>query len=260
MDQNAIIKAMHKLVAQLKNEISKTYKIDQEALAEVIEKHTSLSPELLLLLSSEKNLDKIRRTKIFKDFYKKLKKNVYYSLRTYQRGDKKHVSSAERTNYMESFIEQLHEYIKSANSILDIGGGMFPQSFPFKKYPNIKNYTWLDKDKLSFEKLMEFKNKNDFGQLNLICEKIGARNLEHFDLVFMLKLIPVINRQEDNLLEYLAKIPGNTVVVTGSKEAMVKKKNIQIREDIILKKFIAQTGRKVIKEIDIENEFGYVIS
>ena len=76
----------------------------------------------------------------------------------------------------------------------------------------------------------------------------------------MLKLIPVINRQEDNLLEYLAKIPGNTVVVTGSKEAMVKKKNIQIREDIILKKFIAQTGRKVIKEIDIENEFGYVIS
>ena len=80
------------------------------------------------------------------------------------------------------------------------------------------------------------------------------------DLVLMLKLVPVIWRQQRNLIEKLASIPGKALLVTANKESMTKKANVVKRENAILLKFIKLTGRKVTRKIDTQNEFGYLLT
>nr|MBP7928060.1 hypothetical protein [Patescibacteria group bacterium] len=127
------------------------------------------------------------------------------------------------------------------------------------------DYTWIDKDKKSYNKLLDFKEKHNLQVLNLHCQSIGELSWgsyreNGYDLALMLKIVPVIFRQEKLLFNLLANIPANTYIITGSKEAMVKKKNIEDRENSVIQRFIGLTGKEVKRKFEIENEFGYVIS
>ncbi|MFC1722415.1 hypothetical protein ACFL0C_02065, partial [Patescibacteria group bacterium] len=84
-------------------------------------------------------------------------------------------------------------------------------------------------------------------------------NEKEFDLAIMMKLVPVIARQQKELLNYLSHVPAKHILLTGSKESMVKKQSIEKREDAVLQRFIKLCGRNVIKRFEIENEFGYLI-
>jgi len=75
----------------------------------------------------------------------------------------------------------------------------------------------------------------------------------------MLKLIPVIYRQHRELLGHLSETPFKYALVTGSKEAMVKKQDIENRENKVITNFIMDSGKEIVKKIDLPNEFGYLI-
>ncbi|MFC1622049.1 hypothetical protein ACFL13_01555 [Patescibacteria group bacterium] len=229
------------------SKIAKQYKISE---GEVLER--------LQLAVKDKGIQNERSRK-FKKLIKKVKKDIYYDLRTYQRKEG-HQSVLEREAHLENFFSQISPELSNAKIIVDIGGGMFPAIFPFDKYLNIEKYIWIDKDKKSFEKLQKLNNP----KIELYNHKIGEKSWEHysnsFDLALMLKLIPVVSRQEKHLLPILAQIPAKKIIITGSKEALAKRASIERRERKVLKKFINLTGRDVIREFEIENEFGYIIS
>ena len=261
-----------KLIAEQTKAICKTYKISEKDAKSALESAFAANPKIMELLDNETELKKIYRTSEFKNIMKKVKKGIYYGLRTYQKDDlsleESHISTKERAGQVTNLLSQLDNTLSAAENILDIGGGMFPATFPFKKFPGIKNYTWIDKDTQSFEKLQVHKQQADLNNLYLHNETIAEarwedylpESVQEFDFVFMLKLIPVVYRQERDLLDKLAKVPAKHILITGSKEAMVKREDIEWREDKTLRKFIQISGFEAIKRVDIDSEFGYLLS
>jgi len=243
------------------------YKISKDEAAKVLLKNLEGSPSLIKLVENALSKKEVYRTSEFKDFIKKAKKEVYYDLRTYKREAddliSSHISSKERAPYINDLFKQIDSYLKGAETVLDLGGGLFPASFPFDSYPKLNTYAWVDKDKEAYQMLKDQK----FKKVILHNYSIGKNawgyylpnNKKEFDFVFMLKLIPVIYRQHRELLKNISKTPFKYALVTGSKEAMVKKQDIEVRENKVITKFIENSGKEIVKKIDLPNEFGYLI-
>jgi len=262
-----------KLIQDQTKKICRVYKISPEKASEKLLKEMDSNLDLIELVNSAKSLKHVYKTRLFKDFIKKVKKEIYYSLRTYQKPENNadnenalvdtHISTKERSPYIKHLFKQIDEYVKEAETVLDVGGGMFPALFPFEDYPNLKYYIWVDKDKTSYQKLKQ----QNYQKLTLYNHRIGEydwseylpEGKDKFDFVFMLKVVPVIARQEKELLDELINIPFYKAVVTGSKEAMTKKINIERREDAIIREFLQKAGWGITKKVDIPTEFGYIV-
>lgn len=249
--------------------ICKTYKISLDEAKKQLAAKLTQNSKLTELIDNSTDLSKIHKNKEFKNILKQVKKDIYYSLRTYQRESEDiqdtHTSTQERKLFITDFINQLDGYLQSATIILDIGGGLFVTSFDLAKYNNIQEYIWLDKDAISYEKLKKYKEEKNIPSLKLFNHSIGQHPWEYYtkapvELALMLKLIPVVARQEKDLLQVLASVPAKNILLTGSKEALVKKTDIQKREDTVIKQFINLTHKQIQTKLDIPNEFGYVIS
>ena len=80
-----------------------------------------------------------------------------------------------------------------------------------------------------------------------------------FDLAFMLKLIPVIARQQRHLLTTLTAVPARRMLITATTEAMTRKQNIRKREERFLREFIELTGRGVQATFQVGSEFGFLL-
>ncbi len=255
------------LVREQAGKICETYKISQDEVSNILVSKIEDYPKLKKLIADANNLKSVYRTREFKDFIKKIRKEIYFQLRTYKKVSDSitdsHISTRERAPYLQDFFKQIDGYLQGAETILDLGGGLFPASFPFDIYPKLKKYVWVDKNKDAYEIL----KKHPHNKLILHNYPLNKNNWEYylpngkkeFDLVFMLKLIPVLHRQERHLLEFLSTVPAKLVLITGSKEAMVKKQDIFKRENAVITKFIDNHQKEIIKKIDLPNEFGYLI-
>ncbi len=255
------------VIKEQTDKICEQYKISKEEVSKILLNKLENNPDLLNLATGSATTKEVYRTKKFKDFIKKTKKEIYYDLRTYKKESddliNSHISSKERAPYIENLFMQIDGYLKNAETVLDLGGGLFPASFPFEKYPKLKTYVWVDKDKEAYQTLKDQNYKKVFLHNYSIGEKAWNYYLpddkKGFDFVFMLKLIPVIYRQHRELLEHISEIPFKYALVTGSKEAMVKKQDIESRENKVITGFITNSGKKIVKKIDLPNEFGYLI-
>lgn len=230
-----------------------------------------LGKNIPLLSAVEKalSLKEIERLAVYTAFIKKLKKDIYFSLRQYHRDTAvtsvdEHISTQERSPYIDSFNEQIVAKYSNAKNIIDIGGGVYPSTFPFEKFPKLEHYVWIDKDPKAYDVLTRLDNP----KLVLFNESIGDRfwekylpeDVHEFDLALMIKLISVVKRQERDLIDLLAKVPAKAFLITAPKESMTKKESIERRERSVLKNFIKTSGREVVGELDVENEFGYFLS
>lgn len=281
---------MNTLLDEDINRILKTYKIPREEAEKVVTKNLDVNPKLKKLL--EESHEDVKRTREYKDFIKKVRKEIYYKLRKYSfdnegfnaqlntlLGSKEpddrmfhwfvqnHISTRERLPYIQEFNTALEDSIKDDKYILDLGGGLYPLTFPFSALSSLQQYIWVDKDKDSWNVLELFRKTMDKPIISLYNESIGVKewreylpnNVNAFDTVLMLKLVPVIQRQEKGLLEILAKVPAKRFIVTGSKEAMTRNTDIEKRERAVCENFIKLTGRTVAGRFEVENEFGYVL-
>jgi len=255
--------------------ILKNYKVDRKDLMLIVQNHLEKDAQLTKLLNEKTNSKDIFRSAVYKNFIKTLKKDIYYSLRKYYQTTpvdntakdlaKTHVSTKERLPYLDSFNMQLKEWAQDIDTIVDLGGGVYPLIFPFTNLPNIKKYIWIDKDKTAAQAVIDFAKTLTNVELTVHEHPIATYPPEYYEydpqhtLVLMFKLIPVIWRQEESLIEYLVKFPAKKILITASKEAMTKKQNIERREDVTLNKFIARTNKTVMGKLDIENEFGYLL-
>ncbi|OGC56286.1 hypothetical protein A2976_04660 [candidate division WWE3 bacterium RIFCSPLOWO2_01_FULL_41_9] len=249
------------------DKITSKYKIEQKQVEDLIRSKIDSFEKLIEFINESDDLNKIYRLHDYKEYSKKIKKEIYYSLRRYERSDDnlpyRHVSVTEREPFLDEFNRQLVEKTPGVVNILDIGGGMFPATFPFDKFPGLENYVWVDKDKRSYEELKELNNP----KLTLFNESIGTHSwedylpqgVEEFDLALMVKLVSVVWRQERDLVDNLTKVPAKTILITAPKEAMTKKQPIYRREKKVLLNFIRLGDLKIVGDLDIENEFGFFI-
>ncbi len=280
--QNLLREAAQKIAAQYK--ITYTEALDK--LNELANKDLKLAKKTEGV-TDEKELSRFSE---YKNFIKKAKKTIYYDLRRFHSSAKAekellshfithadaqtileltrtHASTKEREPYITVFNDQLAMFAENSKNVLDIGGGLFPLQFPYTNFSSLKNYVWLDKDKKAFDILEVFTKTLPNITFNLHKESIGEHTWEsylpsgatEFDLALMIKLVPLIYRQERPLLRYLATVPAKRILITGSKESLTKKKSIYFRENETLKEFIKISGRKILNKLEIPNEFGYLL-
>ena len=84
-------------------------------------------------------------------------------------------------------------------------------------------------------------------------------SIDTFDLAFLFKLVPVVKRTSPPLLQQLADIPAETFVISGVKESMVKKHDIERKERKAIDNFIKDIGRSKTGEFELGNEFFIII-
>jgi len=283
-----------KLLDQEVKSICSRYKIGQDAVIQHINEIIVRHPQLIQKIQNNKNAQLTRLT-AYKLFIKDVKKTIYYQLRQYHQDSANesnlkerlakannktlenldtilmdllasHVSSKERLPYYDQFYRQLFNLIDAPQTIVDIGCGLHPLSYPFQKNISLKTYIAIDKDLSVIDILNLYAPHVHPIQLKPICmdiqDIVWSEFLDQgnaFDLAIMLKLIPVVHRQNKASMTPLFKIPAKRILLTGNIEAMTRREKIRRKEEQALRIFIEKTGREMMASFQIENEFGMLI-
>jgi hypothetical protein len=190
-----------------------------------------------------------------------------------------HVSTSERLPHREDFFDTLKNVIGVPNSILDIGCGVMPLIFPFDTPPFgdlrdsltkskiVESYCAADRDEKAIQVVQAYADWRSDERLvarhwelsegwSPLLEASGRKK---FDVAFMLKLIPVVLRRSPDLLDILADVPADKIVVTGSRQSMVKRQSIERREAGILLDFASKYGFEQTGDFETLDEIGFIL-
>src|SRR3990167_7356905 len=170
------------LILVYAHKITRTYKIALNEVTKRIEDKMSRNSELKKTMNAA-DLRKIEKNTAFKNMLKEVKKEIYYDLRQYrnkgsggktqetikrldealEKNDlekitdlfaeavREHVSTNERLEHIQLFHTQIEDLIKESKIIMDIGGGLYPLTFPFENALNLEQYIWIDTDAKSYK-------------------------------------------------------------------------------------------------------------
>jgi len=278
--------------------IIERYKISREDAEKKLCAAFAEKAGLLEKINARYALEDVTRWREYRDTLKKAKKKIYYSLRRYrrnpERGDaltrtlrdaviagksagdiesirtallRSHASTDERFPYYDRFYDSVFSAASPVSSVLDLGCGLHPLSFPFEKQPAGGIYLAVDRHPDIIEILTLYaKCTGPWKLLPILSGLDGfdpgpylSEGKRSIDLIFMLKLIPVLERQKRHLLSGLASLSARVMLITASVEAMSRKEKIAAREDRSLRHFIDMTGREIDQKLSLPNEFGFFL-
>ena len=277
----------------------KNYKCSLQEARDFFYNNITGNKEITSIISTAASEKQLSKNAAFKNFVKQHKKELYYRLRQYkgdaesrqellealQLAEKDpsassrlmllrdlaafHVSSQERVEENDLLYDHLTSLITGVQSIVDAGCGVQPLFFPHQRFTQLEKYVALDKDKESVNLMNGFKKTFAaqyqwlFPRVWNISEGWSAVGNEHsvkvFDLALLFKLVPVVKRTSPALLQQLADVPAQTIVVSGVKESMVKKHDIERKERKAIDNFINDTGRRKVGEFELANEFFIIV-
>lgn len=291
MDQTLKIK---ELAAHLAASFVKNYKYPLQDATDYFYEKLSSNPHIAHLITNAASDKQLSKNAAFKEFVKKQKKELYYKLRKYKNNDdtraellqslagatsaeelleklaQVHISSGERFEEQADFYNELSKAINSATVIADVGCGVQPLFFPKQQFPGVRKYIALDKDRESVQIMQSFKQAfpSRYEWLYPLTWNISEGwepvlttfGIDAFDAALVLKVVPVVKRIDPLLLDELAKIPANTIIISGVKESMVKKHDIEHKERRAIMNFIKNSGREVTGEFELSNEFFLIVS
>lgn len=276
--------------------ICQRYRIDPAEARAILEQHFAARPKLLKKIAERYPAEDVTRWGDYRKVMKAVKKQVYYHLRQYHQDAAKeadlkqqlatlvsagtaqaemeavivellstHVSTKERFPHYITFYDTLFDLIDPPRTILDLGCGLHPLSYPFQQTgTTTQRYIALDKDAEAIETLALYAPHVEPARLEPICVDLAAVRWRDYleapaDLTVMLKLVPVVVRHHQDLLVHLAQVPSRWLLVTASAEAMTRKQSIRRREARVLREFIALTGREIVADFEAGSEFGYLL-
>ncbi|MCW1296904.1 MAG: hypothetical protein OH319_04455 [Candidatus Parvarchaeota archaeon] len=186
-----------------------------------------------------------------------------------------HISSKERIDTYPFFYDRIFEFTGKPKRILDIACGMNPFSLPFMK---LNDFTYIctelkqeDCDFInSYFKIIS-KHINveakaiRLNLFDLTSEEFGKKFIEEndlmkFDVVFLLKDIPVMERLRKGISKYIIRwLPTNYIVISGSKKSMVKGKEIKKREERLIRRVLNELNLNIASKIEFENEIVFIV-
>lgn len=286
--------AVRPLVAEVVAQVLRQYRADPAAAAAWVAEVLARDASLRRAADQAATADQLRRTRAFRDAATAAKKHVYYALRRYRPAGADgnatldrlcgcppgpdldaaaravaaaHRSTAERLPALGEFYARLFELIGSPATVLDVGCGVQPLVFPFDGPGGcVQRYVALDKDAAAVDAVAAYAAARGDGRLAAVRSDLGrgwadlpADAPAAFDVALLLKLVPVVGRQERELVAVLAETPAVRWVVTGSRVALAKQRSIERRERAALAAFVARAGRRVAAEFTAGEEFGWLV-
>jgi Ribosomal RNA methyltransferase (FmrO) len=191
-----------------------------------------------------------------------------------------HVSTRERLPDLDAFWTALFALAPAPTSILDLGCGVHPLLYPFSGTgPSsgtgpfhgagraTSSYLGLDRDAVAVELVNAWAGLVGGGRLHARRWSLteGFAGIEgpepdgRFAIALALKLVPVVSRQERELLPLLAEVPAQRLLVTGARQAMVKRHSIEQRELRVLRAFADDHGFAVVGALETDTEIGLLL-
>lgn len=179
-----------------------------------------------------------------------------------------HVSTRERLEDLEAFFTALLALVPEPTSILDLGCGVMPLVYPFDGAGrSTSRYVALDRDPLAVELVDAWAGLVGGARLHArrwsladgFAGVVGPEPDGRFALALALKLVPVVARQQRELLPVLASAPARRLLVTGAKQAMVKRRAIDKREERVLRSFAEHHAFDVVGTLDTASELGLLL-
>lgn len=287
---------LNEVIDKLMTEILNSYKADESSLFELISSSIKSNKDLINIIKKENDFKKVARTRAYKDFANKIKRNLYTQLRRYYQdvddideiagnfeklqkdSDESknyiksllqyHVSTRERLVDFDNFYDPIKKYIMESKKIIDIGCGLNPLMVPFNTDDSkVEKYIAVDKDNKSIKILKAYSDW--LGDDKLVGVNWDLRegwqelykktDIELYDIAFIMKVLPVVKRQERELLSVLRDTPANLLLITGSKTSMTKNSSIEKRERKDIDNFIDECGFTKLLEFDRSEEFGWLV-
>lgn len=179
-----------------------------------------------------------------------------------------HVSTRERLDELEEFFAALFTLVPDPTSILDLGCGVMPLLYPFEGAGRATTrYVALDRDAVAVEIVDAWAPLVGMSRLHAQRWSLadgfggitGPEPSGRFALALALKLVPVVARQEREQLPTLAAAPARRLLVTGAKQAMVKRRAIDKREQRTLQQFADDHGLTVVGTLETTSELGLLL-
>ena len=301
-DEGSSLDAMvREIVDELVDEITADYRIDAAAARRLVEPDVAGNLKLRAAVAAAPSLEKLRRTRAFRDARKAAKRRVYQTLRQYKSavGQPRplaelvdelaaagsaparrqeltaarreeltaailasHASTRERLADRAAFDAGLLATIGEPRTILDAGSGVYPLMFPFAAAGALERYVAAERDPLCVAAIAAYGAARPEPRLTAVrwdleegWEPIrAASGIDRFEVALLLKLVPVVERQQPHLLAALAATPAERLLVTGSRRSLTKQQSIERRERASLRRFAALAGRPVGAELAIGDE------
>jgi 16S rRNA (guanine(1405)-N(7))-methyltransferase len=277
--------------------IARHYRVSErdalDALRRAFDRRTDLVQRILARAEQED----VTRWRAFRTVVRRCRREIYYGLRRYyadpeladaladqleercaraaspdavqdvtRRLLESHVSTRERLPHYGEFYARLFALAGVPRSILDVGCGMHPLSYPFlAEGAATERYVAMDRDTTAVRAIAAFSGLLAPGRLEGVCAaadrmpEVTAESGGEFELALLLKIVPVIARLDKAWLGALCACPVRRMLVTGNLESMTKRRNVARRERRTLDRFVAESGRRVAGEFEVGGEFGFLL-
>lgn len=286
--------ALAQLAEQLAQQAARRYRIGADQARGRIERSWRSHQALRALARRTPSPRALARTRLYRQAASQAKKDIYYRLRRYRPQSEEfskglerlrrakagtecqaacetlarsHASTAERWPDLNGFLERTHPVWDDCAMLLDVGCGLMPLLFPFDRVVGrLQRYVACDRDARCIEAV------NAYGQVTPgVLEgrvwDIGdgwealetQTGIKRYDAAFLLKLVPVVARQQPRLLAMLAEAPADWLVVTGSRQALARRQDISLRERAVIGSFAKRHGLVVESEFETPSELGLVM-
>ncbi|MDK2971799.1 MAG: rRNA ((1405)-N(7))-methyltransferase [Candidatus Sumerlaeota bacterium] len=273
------------VIASVAEGLAARYRVEPDTARREVERIFSANRELEKALRGAACARDVERLRVFKEAEKALRKELYYDLRRY-RGEKSalsdlagrlraandpetrgqmveailaaHASTRERLLHRSRFIGILAAWSTSARTFLDVGCGVAPLLLAREApWCRAAAYTALDRDAQAIDCVAAFAESHGLDWLKARTWTLNEDWPEEdarYDMAFLLKLVPVIHRQERDLLDVLGRVPAHRLIISGSREALAKRGSIERRERAVLRSFAERTGLTCIAEEETGDE------
>ena len=278
------------LVEQLLGPVLRRYRVDGETARRLVVEALARERDLVRRLDAG-------GTRQFRTLSAAVRRHVYHQLRRYQRepadgddgGDaerlrasaagpererllrslaSRHVSTRERLRELDAFHRQLFALIGRPASVLDVGCGLYPLLFPFDGAGSgVAAYAAVDKHPGWVEALAAYAQARGDGRLLPVRLDLAGgweplprpAGLARFDVALLLKLVPVLQRQQRATLEVIRRTPARMLVLTGSVTSMTRRERVDRRERAVLRRLVGGAGWSVVGELATDEEFGLAV-
>jgi len=262
------------ILAEIKQ--SKKYKtLSEEVINEEIQKYLKRNP----------HYERYKDKKILKDIKTELHK-IYGSFQTNSRGKREkyleefklapdnieltkkilltNSSTKERLENYEEIYRKIFEITGKPISVLDLGCGLNPVSFPFMNLEKVNYYAYdIDNADISLLNdyffIMKEKISGKAETINLsTIEDDEIKKLPKADICFMFKLVDVLDRKDHKQSEkIISNLNSDWIVVSFSKKTITgRMMNFPYRGWV---ERMLERNKLDFQKIDFENEVFYII-
>jgi 16S rRNA (guanine(1405)-N(7))-methyltransferase len=282
----AATEAGRAVVEQTAAALVRRYRLDEEAAHKAVAEALGADADLTRTAAQLGEPARILRLARFRRLESDLRRRVYYDLRRYRadptsmsalaeqlaaaRDDDRprivqqllecHASTRERRGDLPALRSFLGRVTADARTMLDVGCGVFPLAFPFAERERpLESYRALDRDEESLAAVRAFARGTGLECLATHAWRVvdgwGLLGGAEFDVALLLKVVPVVARQEREHLAELAAVPARRLVVSGSRLGLAKRRDIERRERGTIQRFLGQRGARVVEEFVTADEF-----